>query len=110
MNGSKILLLGLAYKKGTSDWRESPSIHVADLLAAAGADITFCDPYIAEVNARDLHYPLVEFNEHELSAADLVVVLVDHPEFDPALIASAAGLVFDSKNVLRTTSHRGEVL
>jgi UDP-N-acetyl-D-glucosamine dehydrogenase len=110
VNGSKILLLGLAYKKGTSDWRESPSIHVADRLAAAGADITFCDPYIAEVNARDLHYPLVEFNEHELSAADLVVVLVDHPEFDPALIASAAGLVFDSKNMLRTTSHRGEVL
>ena len=110
VNGSKILLLGLAYKKGTSDWRESPSIHVADLLAAAGADITFCDPYIAEVNARDLRYPLVEFNEHELSAADLVVVLVDHPEFEPTVIASAARLVFDSKNVLRTVVFDGEVL
>ena len=110
VNGSKILLLGLAYKKGTSDWRESPSIHVADLLAAAGADITFCDPYIAEVNARDLRYPLVEFNEHELSAADLVVVLVDHPEFEPATIASAARLVFDSKNTFRSVSFDGEVL
>ena len=110
VNGSKILLLGLAYKKGTSDWRESPSIHVADLLAAAGADITFCDPYIAEVNARDLRYPLVEFNEQELSGADLVVVLVDHPEFEPTVIASAAGLVFDSKNALRTVVFDGEVL
>jgi nucleotide sugar dehydrogenase len=110
VNGSKILLLGLAYKKGTSDWRESPSIHVADRLAAAGGEITFCDPYIAEVNARDLRYPLVEFSNEQLASADLVVVLVDHPEFEPATIAERAPLVFDAKNLLSGTLFAGEVL
>ncbi len=110
VNGSKILLLGLAYKKGTSDWRESPSVHVAERLAASGAEISFCDPYIAEVNARDLRFPLVEFNCEQLAAADLVVVLVDHPEFDPAIIAEQAPLVFDTKNWLQSTEFKGEVL
>lgn len=110
VNGSKILLLGLAYKKGTSDWRESPSIHVADRLATAGGEITFCDPYIAEVNARDVQYPLVEFNGDQLANADLVVVLVDHPEFEPATIAERAPLIFDAKNLLRSTDFLGECL
>ena len=50
VNGSRVLLLGLAYKTGTSDWRESPSVHVAERLAASGAEVRFCDPHIPEVN------------------------------------------------------------
>ncbi|HEY5663743.1 MAG TPA: nucleotide sugar dehydrogenase, partial [Ilumatobacter sp.] len=59
LNGSRVLLLGLAYKKATSDWRESPSVHVAARLAESGAAIEICDPNIAEVNARDVGYPMV---------------------------------------------------
>ena len=110
VNGSKILLLGLAYKKGTSDWRESPSVQVADRLAVAGAEISFCDPYIAEVNTENLRYPLIEFSSAALASADLVVVLVDHPEFEPAAVASAAPLVFDTKNMLRGEVFTGDVL
>ncbi len=111
VNGSRILLLGLAYKKGTSDWRESPSIHVADLLASAGAEITFCDPYIADVNAEHLRYPLVEFSGQGLSNADLTVILVDHPEFDRERICSQARLVLDTKGYLRNSFvFRGELL
>ena len=110
VNGSKILLLGLAYKKGTSDWRESPSVHVAELLAAAGAEISFCDPYIAEVNTQHLRFPLVEFTSDQLSSADLVVVLVDHAEFEPAAMVKHSRLVFDTKNLLRGYAVRGEVL
>jgi len=110
VNGSKILLLGLAYKAGTSDWRESPSVHVAERLAASGAEITFCDPYIPEVNVKGVSYPLVPFCDEELAAADVVVVLVDHPEFDPAAIAAGARRVFDTKNVLRDLAFTGETL
>jgi UDP-N-acetyl-D-glucosamine dehydrogenase len=110
VNGSKILLLGLAYKRGTSDWRESPSVHVADRLAASGADVAFCDPYIADVNAQHVRFPLVEFSADRLAEADVVVVLVDHPEFDPALIAGHSPLVFDTKNLLRGYGFDGEVL
>ena len=110
VNGSKILLLGLAYKKGTSDWRESPSVAVAERLAASGAEIRFCDPYTPEVNTRELGYPLVPFDTSELSEADLVVVLVDHPEFDPATICDHGRLVFDTKNLLAGCTFTGETL
>ena len=57
LNGSRVLLLGLAYKRATSDWRESPSVHVAARLKASGAEVRFCDPYIPEVNAQQLDDP-----------------------------------------------------
>ncbi len=110
VNGSRILLLGLAYKKATSDWRESPSVHVARRLAASGADVRFCDPYIPDVNAQHLTWPLVPFDDAELAAADVVIVLVDHPEFDPATIAQHASLVFDTKNLLKGHEFTGELL
>jgi UDP-N-acetyl-D-glucosamine dehydrogenase len=110
LNGSRVLLLGLAYKKGTSDWRESPSVHVADRLAASGAVVEFCDPYIPEVNTRDVRFPMVPFETSRLTAADLVVVLVDHPEFEPTTIAEHAQLVFDTKNAMRGLAFAGEVL
>jgi nucleotide sugar dehydrogenase len=110
VNGSRILLLGLAYKKGTSDWRESPSVHVAERLAASGAEVRFCDPYIPAVNTHGLRFPLVPFDQAELLESDLVVVLVDHPEFDTETIARHAPLVFDTKNVMRGREFTGEIL
>lgn len=110
MNGARVLMLGLAYKRGTSDWRESPSVVVAERLAASGADIRFCDPYIPDVNAIHLRHPLVSFAAAELAASDVVVVLVDHPEFDPEVIAAHAPLVFDTKNIMRGCSFAGEIL
>ncbi len=65
LNGSKVLLLGLAYKRGTSDWRESPSVVVAERLAASGAEVAFCDPHIPEVNARNARFPLVDFDARD---------------------------------------------
>ena len=110
LNGSKVLLLGLAYKKGTSDWRESPSVAVAARLAASGAEVEFCDPYIPEVNTQHMRFPLVPFSPEAMAAADLVVVLVDHAEFEPALIAQHSRLVFDTKNLMRGQEYAGEVL
>ena len=110
VNGSRVLLLGLAYTRGTSDWRESPSVGVAERLEASGAEVVFCDPYIAEVNAQHVPHPLVPFMPETLAAADLVVVLVDHPEFAPDVIAEHARLVFDTKNLLRGHAFSGEIL
>lgn len=110
INGTKILLLGLTYKAGTSDWRESPSLVVAERLVALGADLSLCDPHLLESATIGLDAPLVEFDGKTLGAADLVVVLVDHPEFDPELIASKSKLVFDSKALLRDLDFNGELL
>jgi nucleotide sugar dehydrogenase len=110
VRGTRILLAGLAYKAGTSDFRESPSLVVADRLAALGADLVACDPHIPDVLAADLEVPLVPFTPAQLAAADLVVLLVDHPEFDPDLLARHARLVFDAKGVLRGRDFPGELL
>jgi nucleotide sugar dehydrogenase len=110
VNGSRVVLLGLAYKKGTSDWRESPSVAVADLLAGSGAEVVFCDPHVPAVNTGPLQYPLVEFTPDTLKGADIVVVLVDHDEFESSVIAEHAGLVFDAKNIMRGVDFAGEIL
>jgi UDP-N-acetyl-D-glucosamine dehydrogenase len=110
VNGSNILLLGMAYKKSTSDWRESPSVGVAARLAASGAMVSVCDPHIAEVNLRHLDHALVPFSATALADADLVVILVDHPEFNPRIVATHSKLVFDTKDLLRDERFNGEVL
>lgn len=110
VNGTRILLLGLTYKAGTSDWRESPSLEVAERLTELGADLRLCEPHLPAVANLKLGGPLVAFTPEELAAADLVVVLVDHPEFDPATIAAHAPLVFDAKAILRGYTFNGELL
>ncbi|HEY3725345.1 MAG TPA: nucleotide sugar dehydrogenase [Acidimicrobiia bacterium] len=110
VKGTKILLLGIAYKAATSDWRESPSIAVAERLAALGADLRACDPHIPAVLQPGLQMELVDFDAANLGAADLVVVLVDHPEFDADEICRHASVVFDTKGLLRERTFDGETL
>jgi nucleotide sugar dehydrogenase len=110
VNGTKILVLGLAYKAGTSDARESPSVTILERLAALGAELRVCDPHVSELGIEDVVAPFVAFSADQLTSADLVVVLVDHPEFDPEVIATHAPLVFDAKAIVRGLPFRGEVL
>lgn len=110
LNGSRVLLLGVAYKAGTSDWRESPTLPLAARLAAAKSEVVICDPHVAPVNLSDLPYEVVPFTVAELGQADIVVVMVDHPVFDPWMIAHSSPLIFDAKNHLRGHQFPGETL
>ncbi len=110
VRGTRILLLGMAYKAGTSDWRESPSVMVADRLAALGAILTACDPYIPEAHQPSLPVDFVDFGPDALANCDLAIMLVDHPEFDPAVVCEHAPLIFDTKGSLRGQLVNGEVL
>jgi nucleotide sugar dehydrogenase len=110
VNGTRILLLGLAYKAGTSDWRESPSLMVAERLAALGAVLTATDPLVGATLHAGLPFELVEFGQSALESCDLAILLVDHPEFEPALVSRHAPLVFDTKGVLRGFTFDGEIL
>ena len=99
VNGSRILLLGLAYKKNTSDARESPSLRVAERLAAMGADARAADPHVhAEQIAPDA--VLVDLTAEELVEADAVVLLADHDAFDLDAIATEARYVLDTRRRL----------
>jgi UDP-N-acetyl-D-glucosamine dehydrogenase len=91
VNGARILLLGLAYKKNTGDARESPAVRVSQLLAAMGAQLRAADPYVVEGTAVDDMVPRVEPTPAELAGADAVVLLTDHDAFDFAEIRTRLG-------------------
>jgi UDP-N-acetyl-D-glucosamine dehydrogenase len=93
VNGSKILVLGLAYKAGTADTRESPSRKVIELLTKRGAQVSLYDPWVGEklypVPAWNRLVPIREF--------DLVVLLTNHDEFTDELVSTATR-VFDTRD------------
>ncbi len=101
IKGSRILALGVAYKKDVSDMRESPAIEVIDELRRRGGDVRYHDPYVPELvlNTGTLHG--VPLTDEELAKADCVVVLTDHSCFDVAHVVRGSSLVVDTRNVTR---------
>lgn len=100
VKGAKVLLLGLAYKPSTGDARESPSLAVLDRLIELGAVVSACDPHVRDVR---LHpsVEMVDFGAEALQAADVVILLTDHPEFDYDVVVRNATRVFDTRDRLR---------
>jgi UDP-N-acetyl-D-glucosamine dehydrogenase len=99
MNGSRVLLLGLAYKPNTGDFRESPALVVADRLIALGAEVGAVDPHV-ERSRMDARIRMCDLTSAELSAADAVVVLTDHDVFDWDLVRKHSRFVFDTRHRL----------
>jgi UDP-N-acetyl-D-glucosamine dehydrogenase len=96
INGSRILLLGLAYKPNTGDGRESPAMRVARQLLRLGAEVRGADPYVTEgpVDARIVR---VEVTREEVEQADAVVLLTDHDDVDYELVGAHATYVLDCR-------------
>jgi UDP-N-acetyl-D-glucosamine dehydrogenase len=97
LNGSTILLLGLAYKKNTGDARESAAIAVADRLLGLGATVHAVDPHVLAEQV-DTRIRLVDLDREEVARADAVVLLIDHDAFDLQIVESAARYVLDTRN------------
>jgi UDP-N-acetyl-D-glucosamine dehydrogenase len=100
VKGSRILLLGLAYKKNSSDARGSPALRVAQLLAGMGAEVRAADPHVVEASSVDTVVTRVESTPDEVSKADAVILLTDHDAFDVGAIGSQAGYLLDCRRVL----------
>jgi len=98
VNGSRVLLLGLAYKRNTGDARQSPGMVILHSLTALGADVRIVDPHVAPDVAG---VPLVELTEDEVESADAVVVVTDHDDFDYDMVRDHARYVFDTRNRIR---------
>jgi UDP-N-acetyl-D-mannosaminuronic acid dehydrogenase/UDP-N-acetyl-D-glucosamine dehydrogenase len=95
VNGSRVLLLGLTYKKNTSDARESPGIQVARQLVTMGAVVRAADPHVRE--ALPLNVELVDLTEKELVESDAVVLLADHDAFDFEMLERHAPFILDTR-------------
>lgn len=108
VNGSRVLLLGLAYKKNTGDARESPALRISQLLLDMGAELRAADPHVVEGHRVDPRLVRVDLTKEELEAADAVVLLTDHDAFDYALVEQHAAFVLDCRR--RLSGPRIEVL
>ncbi|HEX3620853.1 MAG TPA: nucleotide sugar dehydrogenase [Acidimicrobiales bacterium] len=104
VNGSRILLLGLAYKRNTGDDRESPAVIVAERLLALGAEVRVADPHVGQDHI-DGHVERVEVTPDELAAADAVILLTDHDAFDLDAIRANATYVLDTRRRLDPAGH-----
>jgi UDP-N-acetyl-D-glucosamine dehydrogenase len=106
VRGSHIHVLGVAYKAGVNDIRESPALNVMKLLHDKGAVLSYSDPYIPSIREEGLCLDSLPLQNGHLGSVDCVVILTDHRDFDYAAVARSAPLVVDTRNALRGV--RGE--
>jgi UDP-N-acetyl-D-glucosamine dehydrogenase len=107
MKDSKILILGLTYKKDVDDVRESPSLELIELLKKKGAKVDYNDPYVARTHKMrryDLNMSCVPLTEKSLKSYDCVVVSTDHSSYDYAFIARHSRLIVDTRNAMKGVS------
>lgn len=107
VNGSKILILGVAYKKDIDDMRESPALSIIDLLRADGADVYYHDPFVAEVTFDHAYTigdgdPLYnkDLTDDLISGADCVIICTEHSPIDYRRVCELASLIVDTRNAL----------
>ncbi len=98
VNGSHVLILGVAYKKDIDDLRESPALDVIRLLEADGAHVDFHDPYVPVIKENGAEMKSVALTDAALSGADAVVIVTDHSSLDYARVVRLAGIVVDARN------------
>lgn len=102
LNGARLLMLGVAYKRGVGDLRESPALDVMKELIAKGAELTYADPFVPNLASEGLaEIPRVSLTPELVRRQDAVVVLTDHREFDYRLVVDHADFVVDSRNATR---------
>ena len=105
LNGAKVLMLGVAYKKDAQDLRESPCLKLIQLLQEKGAKVSYNDPYISKIQLSEGTLTSVELTEESLSSADCVVIATDHSCYDLEQIAARSKLVFDTRGATKGLKH-----
>jgi UDP-N-acetyl-D-glucosamine dehydrogenase len=106
INGSRVLVAGVAYKREIDDMRESPALDVIHLLEQKGAQVDYADPYVPEVHAREWpgrrDIAAVELKRDALKQYDCVVIVTDHKTFDYDAMLAEADLIVDTRNAIKT--------
>lgn len=110
LNGSKVLVLGVAYKNDIDDYRESPAIDVIEKLIEAGAETEFYDPYIPTFREHGKEYKGIEKIDADIVAGyDLVIITAAHSVFDYEMIQKNAQAIFDTRNAMKDIESRDNI-
>lgn len=107
LKGSRLLVLGIAYKKNVDDMRESPAVEVMELLRAAGAEVAYSDPHVPVFpKMREHHFDLasIALTPQAVASYDAVVLTTDHAKFDYEMVRTHAQVIIDSRGVYRTAA------
>jgi UDP-N-acetyl-D-glucosamine dehydrogenase len=98
VNGSRILVLGVAYKRDIDDMRESPALDVIRLLEVQGANVAYHDPHVPQYREDGREHKSVDLTDKELSGADAVVIITDHSAVDYQRVVKLARVIVDTRN------------
>jgi UDP-N-acetyl-D-glucosamine dehydrogenase len=101
VNGSRVLILGVAYKRNVGDVRESPALDIVRLLAEKGAEISCHDPHVREFQVEDTVYKNEDLTDELLDGTDIAVILTDHADIDFQRVLDHTGRVFDTRNATK---------
>lgn len=101
VKGSKILILGVAYKPNVGDVRESPALDIIHLLEQKGAAVSYNDPYIFQLHEEGINLASVELSDERLETADCVVIVTNHDKYDWEKIVTSAPLIVDTRNAIK---------
>ena len=107
VNGSRILVLGVAYKKNIDDMRESPALDVIRLLQDQKADVVYHDPHVASFREDGHEHRSVELTDDAIRNADAVVIITDHSSIDYQKVVDLSQVVVDTRNATAGLSRRG---
>jgi UDP-N-acetyl-D-glucosamine dehydrogenase len=113
VKGSKVLVLGLAYKPDVDDVRESPSFELIEKLEQLGAEVDYHDPHVPETHKmreHDLQMRSVELNAKTLASYDCVLVSTNHAAVDYAMVAQHAKLIVDTRNAMKAATNRDHIV
>jgi UDP-N-acetyl-D-glucosamine dehydrogenase len=109
VNGSAVLVLGVAYKKDVGDLRESPALDILHLLTEKGAKVSYHDPHVPAFRADGLEMVCVPDLEEATRHADCVVIVTDHSNYDWPALSRSAKLIVDTRHVV-VTNQRPQLL
>lgn len=102
INGSKIVMLGMAYKEDIDDLRESPALEIYDLLRKNGADVVYNDNYATKFQYKNGEVvDSVDYNDELLQSADCIIITAAHKYYDPQIIVKNSALVLDTRNITK---------
>jgi len=110
INGSKVLVLGVAYKQDIDDYRESPALRVIEILKREGAEVTYYDPWVKEYKSKGkMHQSIPELTEEVLKEADIVIITTAHTNIDYDFVQKNAVAIFDTKNAMKNVLIRKNI-
>lgn len=110
LKGSKVLIVGVAYKKDVKDLRESPALEIIETFMKKGANVSYYDPLFPYLKIDGINLSRAKFSKETFKGADCVVIITDHTKVDYDFIVKNSKLIVDTRNILKSVEDRSNII